>query len=187
VDGINSIFRKFYKGLQYVSCFMLVALMTLLLANILCRAIFRAPIFGTFEGVSYMSMFVVIFALSFNESQDGNVTVTLALEYLKPKTRNALEIVGGLFSLAMAVFITYDSFLLIQSKYAKGDLTNNLFIPQWIFVAALTVGFFLLSVCLFLKVATKISVHKRIGNITRYDEEARVSPESPQNTDGGAI
>jgi C4-dicarboxylate transporter DctQ subunit len=178
VDAINSVFQKFYKGLQYISCFMLVALMALLLANILCRGIFRAPIFGTFEGVSYMSMFVVIFALAFNENQDGNVTVTLVLEYLKPKARNILEIVGGLFSLGMSVFITYDSILLVQSKYTKGDLTNNLFIPQWIFVVALTVGFFLLSVCLLLKVATKIYNHRRLQNIKRDIREEGISPEN---------
>jgi TRAP-type C4-dicarboxylate transport system permease small subunit len=156
---------------------MLMALTALLIANILCRAILRAPIFGTFEGVSYMSMFVVIFALAFNESQDGNVTVTLVLEYLKPKARNVLEIIGGFFSLAMAVFITCDSFLLVQSKYTKGDLTNNLFIPQWIFVAALTVGFFLLSVCLFLKVATKIAKHKHLGDEKRDLKEEGIAPE----------
>jgi TRAP-type C4-dicarboxylate transport system permease small subunit len=178
MDAINSVFQKFYKGLQYVSCFMLVALMALLIANILCRAVFRAPIFGTFEGVSYMSMFVVIFALSFNENQDGNVTVTLVLEYLRPKARNILEIIGALFSLALSVFITFDSFLLIQSKYAKGDLTNNLLIPQWIFVVALTVGFFLLSVCLFLKIATKVFNHRHIQNIKRDIREEGILPEN---------
>jgi TRAP-type C4-dicarboxylate transport system permease small subunit len=157
---------------------MLVALMALLLANILCRGIFNAPIFGTFEGVSYLSMFVVIFALAFNENQDGNVTVTLVLEYLKPKARNILEIVGGIFSLAMSVFITYDSFLLVQAKYAKGDLTNNLLIPQWIFVVALTIGFFLLSVCLFLKIATRIYNHKHIRNIKRDIREEGILPEN---------
>jgi TRAP-type C4-dicarboxylate transport system permease small subunit len=99
------------------------------------------------------------------------------LEYLKPKARNVLEIISGLFSLAMAVFITYDSFLLIKSKYAKGDLTNNLFIPQWIFVAALTVGFFLLSICLFLKVAAKIANHRRISNVKRDVREEGIAPE----------
>ena len=164
MNSVNEKAEKIYRWMQYISCVLLVAMMAVLILNIVLRALFSKPLYGTFEAVSYLSMLVVIFALAINEYKDGNLTVDMILEYMRPKSRNVLEIFNDFVSIAMCVIMTYQSFLLTFSKYAKGDLTPNLYIPQWILVLCLSVGFVVLTLCLVLKVITKIINHKYMSN-----------------------
>jgi TRAP-type C4-dicarboxylate transport system permease small subunit len=156
--------ERSFRLLHYVSDIALFAVMALLIVNILMRALFNAPIFGTYEFISVMSLVLIVCALSYTENTSGNVTVTLILEYLRPKTRNIFEIIGNSICTVMAGIIAYDEFMLIHSKFVKGDMTDNLHIPQWILVAVLAIGFILLTLCLLIKVIVRIAQHRHMSN-----------------------
>ena len=164
MNSVNQKAEKIYRAMQYISCALLVFMMAILILNIILRALFNTPIYGTFESVSYLSMLIVIFALAINEYKDGNLTVDMILEVLRPKSRNVLEIFNDFVSIGMCILLTYESFLDTINKYTKGDLTPNLYIPQWILVLCLTIGFVVLTICLILKVITKIVNHKYMSN-----------------------
>lgn len=138
--------------METVSDVLLLAMMVLAIANILLRALFNLPIFGTFELVCYLSLVMAAFAMPDVERTDGNISVTLVSEALPPKGARVLKLVTDVIALAGCSIVGWKLVGLAQKKLANGDITADLGMPVYLFVWVIALAFFLMAVCLLFKV-----------------------------------
>ena len=158
--AMNTLFR--YSNA--VSMIILFSVMLVAVANVVLRAVINFPILGTLDYVRLMTLCAVSFALAYNESLDGNVAVTLVVDMLKPKAANIINCFTNIFSLAFTAFavkLLFDAFL---GTVNKGDLSETLKWPLYIFYFIMMLGFIMLTIALILKLINRIATHKDLPN-----------------------
>jgi TRAP-type C4-dicarboxylate transport system permease small subunit len=132
-------------------------LVTLLaVANVLMRAIFNKPIFGTFEGVCYLAMLMALLAMPGNELDDGNVKVTMVTDLLPATLQKIVAIFIDLLVIVGSSVIAVKLVEFAQQKMIDGDYSADLRIPTYIFVACISAGFALIVICTVYKLCKEI-------------------------------
>jgi TRAP-type C4-dicarboxylate transport system permease small subunit len=126
----------------------LIALMAVqVLVDVLSRALFRQPIQGTYEMVSYWWMPAMAFlAVGLAQVRDQQIRVTIALEHLDPRTLKHSEVAAELICLALAVFMAYLAAKEAFISFSKGETTMFVsWIQIWPGKTAVFVGVVLLA------------------------------------------
>ena len=138
--------------MEAISDILLMAMMFLAIANILLRALFNYPIFGTFEIVCYLSLVMAAFAMPDVERTDSNISVTLVSEALPQTGAKVLKLITDIIGMVGCSIVGYKLVGLAQKKLANGDITADLGMPVYIFVYVIALAFFLMTICLLFKV-----------------------------------
>lgn len=151
--------------------------MLLIIANIIMRRFFNAPIYGSTELVRYASLVGASFGLAQNEWFEGNIKMTLLTEHIEQK---AADIIRFICDVICSIAFSYISYLLIiqaVSKYIKADASTDLRLPIFVFASILAFGFIVLTICLIIKaiiqgyiVKTGTPVSLRPSNPDCYQE-----------------
>ena len=168
---INRASRAF-RVFSNVAMVLLFVNVAIIIANIVMRRFFNAPIYGMTELVRYISLFVASFAIVENEWVDGNVSMTMVVDALHAKARCVTMFVANLATTVAFVVLDY---LLIQqmvNKYRDMSMTVELRIRLWIPCAALVVGFVALTVVLALKTYIWAWMRKT-GQVVKFSELGR--------------
>jgi TRAP-type C4-dicarboxylate transport system permease small subunit len=134
----------------------LVSYMLLIVANIIMRRAFGAPIFGIIELVCYGSLVSCCFALAQTEWKDGNVTMPLLLENISEKAKCLMMVLNNSVCLAGFCYVAYQCTRQVFIKRLNGGGTIDLHIPLWIIAVFLAMGFVLLAICLLMKLILRI-------------------------------
>lgn len=179
---IEKAFSAFAKFVNSFSAVMTVIIMLLVVANILLRVLFNMPISGTYEIVSFGILLVVSLALADNELNDGNVVVTFLLEKMSLKKANICCIVMYFLSAILMGTVTINLAIMIFTKYELGAVSPILFIPHWIIVFILAVGFLTLFLAVVLKLLKMIVQHKYLSDKVVSAEERLVQSENLTNS-----
>jgi TRAP-type C4-dicarboxylate transport system permease small subunit len=140
-----------FKNFGYAAGLIGALMMILSVINVIMRSMFTAPIYGTVEIVSYGGLLLGAFALAQNEIDDGNITMTLLTDSMKPVTKN---VCGMLTSFLCAVFyglIAYKYFDEITVSAEKASETTTLAIPFYIINVMMFLGFLAATVAFLLK------------------------------------
>lgn len=134
-----------------ISGFCMTVVMLVVVANIITRRFFNTPIYGATEIARYGMMIAASFALMNNEWHDGNVTMTFIIDMFGKKCRNIVATVMNFIGFGCLCYVTY--FMAMQTAYkmSTGELSSDLLLPVWVFVAVLTFGGALLALCLLAK------------------------------------
>jgi TRAP-type C4-dicarboxylate transport system permease small subunit len=143
-----------------LSMILITFVMLIAVANVITRAIFNVPITGTLDMVRLATLSAVAFAMAYNESVDGNVAVTLVLDSISPRKANAISIFTNILSICFSVIIAYQLFLTGNTCQAKGDVSETLRIPLFIFHYILSFSFGLLCIALIIKLIHRFMNHK---------------------------
>ncbi len=166
-------YDKINKVITGIGGMILIVNIVIVIANIILRRVFNAPIFGSTEYVQYISLIVGALGLCQNEWYNGNVTMTLVLEKVSAKTADILRLICSIVS---TIGFTYVSILMVNdvfAKMAKDVVTNTLKMPKWIFVAILAFGVIMLTITIFVKMLMQIH-YLRTGeriNVMKMDPE----------------
>jgi TRAP-type C4-dicarboxylate transport system permease small subunit len=144
-------YEKVCQKVDLIGAIILLVICIIVVLNILLRAIFNSPIYGTYEYVCYLSVVVISFALANCAIQGGHTNVTFLLEKFSLKTQRIFSIITGTvifvnFFLIMLKLIEY-----AQKTYLAGDVSSNLRIPLHYVVAVIAVGVLLLTLFILLK------------------------------------
>ncbi|NLO96693.1 MAG: TRAP transporter small permease [Peptococcaceae bacterium] len=134
-----------------VASVFLTVIMLLIIANIVMRRFFNAPIFGSTELVRYFSLAAASFALAQNEWFEGNIKMTLFLELVSEKLRKIILFIGSIICTAAFSYISYLLVGQAIAKYVKNDVSTELNIPIFIMAGILALGFIFLTISLLLK------------------------------------
>ncbi|MHB8110108.1 MAG: TRAP transporter small permease [Syntrophorhabdaceae bacterium] len=125
------------------------ALMTIATANVVLR-IFHAPYRGAYEIVSFLGAVVIAFALGYTQKHKGNIVVDILTEKFPAGMGKALE---GFNYVATAVFFCMVSWQVYEYGMRimeSGELSETLKIVYHPFVFAVSFGFAVLALTLFI-------------------------------------
>jgi len=162
MKGFENFCRKAAKAMSFVASIGVFLCMAVVVANIITRAAFNAPIHGTYEFVQYSLLLCVALALAHNELDGGNVRVTFLLEKMKPKKENIVNIVTTVIVMITSGFVTYNQFGIMITKYNNHAISGELNIPHWILVLILILGFITLTLAFALEIISLIRQHKTL-------------------------
>ena len=144
----------FWKIHQYISDKMKVIGAACLFGMALLTAVdvigrmFKHPIFGSVELVTFMAVFVVAMALPYTHENKGHIGVELFVRKLSRKTRAIIDIITGTAGLCLFVLVSWRMFIYAIKLKESGEVSMNLEFPEYaiVFVVAFSCVIFCLSI-----------------------------------------
>ena len=149
---IGAALAKLEHLLTYVATGIILFVMTFICAEVIMRYGFNSPIPGHLEGSELLVPIFVFFAISYTQSQNGHVGMTLVIESLPPNLARLLEIVTLLLSVFACAVMSYFSGKYAYNEYIIDDVTMTPpYWPIWPSAAAVPIGYAMLSVRMYLQ------------------------------------
>ena len=124
------------------------SLMTVATANVVLRIV-HAPYRGAYEVVSFLGAVVIAFALGYTEKHKGNIVVDILTEKFPKKVRDALEGLNYVISGIFFVLVSWQVYECGMKIMESGELSETLKIVYHPFVFAVSFGFAVLALTLF--------------------------------------
>lgn len=122
--------------LKIVGAAALFGMALLTCADVIGR-LFKHPIFGSIELVSFLAVFAVAMAMPFTQMNKGHIGVELFVDKLPKKGRLFFELCTETVSLFLFVIITWRMFLFSIKLRASGEVSMNLHLPEYAIVFVL--------------------------------------------------
>ncbi len=135
-------------------CFLMMALSVI---NVITRSAFQSPIFGAVELVSYFGLTLGAFSIAMNELTDGNVSMTLLVDVIKPKARKTVSAIVTILAAVFYIILAYRFFVETLVTYNKGTFTSTLSIPYYVINIIMAIGYVCGFLALLLKAARDIT------------------------------
>jgi TRAP-type C4-dicarboxylate transport system permease small subunit len=147
--------------LMVIGGFAVLALMTVATANVVLRMV-HAPYRGAYEVVSFLGAVVIAFALGYTEKKKGNIVVEILTERFPKKLQKALEGVSRIISGIFFSLVSWQVYEYGTKIMESGELSETLKIVFHPFVFAVSFGFSVLALTIFIDLAGLIV--KKGGN-----------------------
>ena len=125
------------------------ALMTVATTNVVLRMV-HAPYRGAYEVVSFLGAVVIAFALGYTEKRKGNIIVDILTERFPKGMRGFLEGLNYIVSGTFFVLVSWQVYECGMRIMESGELSETLKIVYHPFVFAVSVGFAVLALTLFI-------------------------------------
>ena len=151
----------FLDKLRLLGAACLVGMMLLTCADVVGR-IFRHPILGSVELVTFMATLSVGMALPYTHKVGGHIGVELLVRMLSERTQALIDIVTGLASMVLFAIITWRMGVYANTKHAAGEVSMNLKLPEHLVIYAL-------AFCLL--IATLTILHEMVSNIGKLSRK----------------
>jgi TRAP-type C4-dicarboxylate transport system permease small subunit len=87
------------------------AMMVLLVANIIMRAIWRAPILGAIELTGYLMAFVVFFAIAYSQVYRRHIRVEVLASRFSRRTLAVFDVISAILGIVLFIVIAWQSAL----------------------------------------------------------------------------
>lgn len=138
------------------------------------------PSYASFAG--FFLTAATFFALAYTLKRGAHIRVTLVIQLLGPKARQAVEVWCILVGLAIAGFFTWYTFGLVAESYRFADMSTGMVaVPLWIPQGALVLGGAVLTIALLDELVTALKgetpAHERanVGILEDVAESERAS------------
>jgi TRAP-type C4-dicarboxylate transport system permease small subunit len=128
------------EKLKMVGAVFLFGMALLTCADVVGR-LFKYPIFGTVELVSFMGAIAIACSLPFTHQEKGHIGVELFTQKLPRKVRYILELCTELLSLVLFILVSWRMVLYSIKAKASGELSMNLQLPEYAIIFILACGF----------------------------------------------
>ena len=151
MDKLKITANKIWKFETAAACSFMFANVLLIVANIVMRRFFNAPIVGSTEMIRYISLVAASLALAQNEWINGNITMTLIHEKLRQKSAARLSAITNSVVSAIFILITYLLYVQVHDKFTKLDVSYELEFPIWIPALILAIGFSTVTAAIIVK------------------------------------
>lgn len=149
--AIDKVLVKVFRAMTYVAGAIVFFVMFLTVLNVITRAFFNTPVFGTVEIVSYAALALAALTLAQNEMDEGNPVMTLVVDNMKPRVKAIVLAVAQVLCVVFYAVCTVRFYRDIFTTIAQNKLTTTLEMPMWIFYAFMFVGFLFLTLASALK------------------------------------
>lgn len=165
---------KIWRACTFLGGFFMVISALLIVANVILRRFFNAPIFGSTEMIQYLGLAITAFAVIENEWGEGNIIMGLFVDMMPRKPRYVLNMIEHFIE--GVVFCVVDYLLLdaVLSQMARGNLTPELHMPKWIPTGVVLIGFIVLTIVVFVKAILYYLAVKK-GVEINFEKIARIS------------
>jgi len=128
-DKLKMIGAVFLMGMAVLTC-----------VDVIGR-IFKHPIFGSVELVSFMGAIAIACSLPYTHQESGHIGVELFMQKLPKKPRYIIELCTELLSLALFIVVSWRMFYYSISSMESGVLSMNLQLPEYAIIFILACGF----------------------------------------------
>ena len=116
------------EKLDLIAAAAIVAMMSLTCADVILR-IFRKPIPGTYEIVSFLGAIAVSFAVAHTSADKGHVAVSLIVRVLPQKIQGGVEAIVALLSMLLFGLISWQSLNYGNDCRLSGEVSSTLELP----------------------------------------------------------
>jgi len=145
--SIEKTSRKAAGALFWVAGAAIVAMMLLTCADVVLR-LFRRPIPGTYELVSFLGAVAVSFAMALTSAEKGHIAVSVVTDLLPKRLQGILAGITGALGLLLFALIARQSFLYAENLRSAGEVSLTLQLPFYPFVYGIALS--AAAVCLVL-------------------------------------
>jgi TRAP-type C4-dicarboxylate transport system permease small subunit len=137
------------KRMRDISCVSLVFIITITIADVICRAIYK-PIVGTYELVSLAGAVTIGLALPITAWEKGHVFMEFIVEKLSAKAQALFSGITRIFVMLLFFFIGVALYVVGTEMRTSGEIALSLKIPVYpIAYAVSIVCFFLCIIYIF--------------------------------------
>ncbi len=151
--GADAVQRRVETFLTYVSATIILLVMAFVLAEVVMRYGFNSPIPGHLEGAELLLPMIVFFAVSYTQARNGHVGMVVVVDALPPGARRVADLVALTLSLLTCAVLAYFGTKYAYSSWEVDDVTMTPpYWRTWPSSAAIALGYFLLSVRMWLQV-----------------------------------
>jgi len=123
--------------------------------------LFKYPIFGSVELVSFMGVIAVACSLPFTHIEGGHIGVELVVRKFSRKIRDIIKLCTEVLSLILFSLVTWKMFEYYIKVKNSGELSMNLQLPEYWVIFLLGCGFVILTI------AIAYSILKTISNLSK--------------------
>ena len=148
---LETVIVKLSRGLDFLAGMILAATATLVVANILGRALLGQSILGTYEMVGFFTAAVVGLSLSRCALENGHIAVGIFVEKLPESVQKVLHLVINIPVVIFLAVVAYNLYLYGSQIAASGEVspTTQMFFHPFIYMVAF--GFLVLALTVLLK------------------------------------
>lgn len=151
--GADALQRRIETFLTYVSATIILFVMGFVLAEVVMRYVFNSPIPGHLEGAELLLPMIVFFAVAYTQAQNGHVGMVVVVDALPPGGRRVANLAALILSLLTCAVLAYFGAKYAYSSWEVDDVTMTPpYWRTWPSSAAIALGYFLLSVRMWLQV-----------------------------------
>ena len=153
MNFVSNFIDKLTKMGAYLSAFILVALVSLILIEIFIRAFFDMSTMIADEYSGYFYLASIFFGLAYTFSSDSHIRINIITSRLSKKTNNKIDILAAVITLAVLAFALYRTILFTYDSYELEMLSENVSeTPLYLTQLAMPIGItmFMLAVVLFI-------------------------------------
>jgi len=125
-------------------------MMLITTADVVLR-VFRHPIPGTYEIVSFTGAVVVAFSLPYTSIQKGHIAVEFLVQRLPWLVRVIINIINALVSLVLFGVIAWQCAKYAHALKVTGEVSATLQMPTYPFLYGISFGCVILCVVLFIE------------------------------------
>jgi len=132
LDGMNRVLVR-------IGMWAILVMMTVVSLNVIGRAFFRAPVFGTVEIVELAGVIFVSCILAYTQFQRENITVNALVDSLPPRLQSITNCVTQFLNLLIVAALVWTGSVRALEMFRVGEITAIFRIPQapfrfvWVF------------------------------------------------------
>ncbi len=145
----------FARKLNLIAAVAIVAMMSLTCADVILR-LFRMPIPGTYELVSFLGAIAVSFSLAHTSAEKGHVAVSLIVRLLPRKLQAIVDIVISLLGMVLFGLMSWYSVLYGVDSQRAGEVSMTLQLPLYPVIYGIAFGAAAVSLVLLVDIINAI-------------------------------
>ncbi len=183
MERFKTLVLKASAALHIVSCTALIALMLLVTANVLMRAIFTSPILGTYDWTGFLTILIIGSALAYCELQNGHIEISFFTDKAGEKTRRWIGKIGQILSCLVLALFTYALFSMAGRLMRAGEVSVTTKTPVHYFAYFMAACFAVFTLAAFLKILDmKMDDQQSAGNPSRESTAGKLTEIRPQTS-----
>ncbi len=149
------------RGINIIGVVLLMAMMSLIVADVFLRRVCNQPITGTFEIVQFIMLVIVYLGLAYAAVQKVHISIDLIVDRFSEGTRAFIDSLTLLLGSGFFALITWRNILKAGSMLLENESSFLLSIPTYPFYGILAVGCGVLSLVLLVRFVEAIAAAYR--------------------------
>lgn len=157
MQHFETIIIKVSRLMDLLAGIILALTASLVVVNILGRALFNRPILGTYELVGFLTAAVVGLALARCALENSHIVISFLTDKLPPSWQRFIELAVDLPAMFFLFFAAYNLFVYGLRLESSGVVSSTIRLPFYPFIYLVAAGFFMLACTVLLSLLKQVA------------------------------
>jgi len=157
MQHFEAVIIKISRLMDLLAGVILAATASLVVANILGRAVLNSPILGTYELVGFLTAAVVGLALARCALENSHIAISFLTDKLPPSWQRFTELAVGLPAMIFLFFAAYNIFTYGSRLASSGVVSSTIRLPFYPFIYLVAAGFLMLAMTVLLSLIKQVT------------------------------